>query len=154
MTMKNRTLIVVFSIAAVAATGCAGFERQSSLTGPSAAGNNSMLGNWTSSSLIPTPSSCTNFKWNVTEQTATSAKGTFTATCAGELQLTGTAQGAFTTPVTIVWTAQGNATAPGLTSCAILLTGAAEIGTDSIRVPYSGDTCLGPVSGIETLKKR
>jgi hypothetical protein len=153
MNMKNRTLIVVLSIAAAAA-GCTSFERQSSLTGPSAAGNNSMLGNWTSSSLIPSASSCTNFKWNVTEQTTTSAKGTFSATCAGELQLTGTAQGAFTTPVAIAWTAQGNATAPGLTSCAISLTGTAEMGTDSIRVPYSGDTCLGKVSGIETLKKR
>jgi hypothetical protein len=154
MNMKNRALVVMFAIAAAAASGCTSFERQSSIAGPTAAGNNSMLGSWTSATVVPTPSSCTDFKWNVTEQTATSAKGSFTASCAGDLKLTGTAQGAFTTPVSIAWTAQGNATAPGLTSCAITLSGTAQAGTDSISVPYSGDTCLGKVSGIETLKKR
>jgi hypothetical protein len=112
------------------------------------------LGTWTSSSLIPTPSTCTDFQWKVSEQTGTSAKGSFTATCPGDLKLTGTAQGAFTSPIAISWSAQGNATAPGLTSCAITLTGTATAGTDSISIPYAGDTCLGKVSGIETLKKR
>ena len=152
--MKNRILFAVFSMAAVAASACTGFERQSGVTGPSAAGNNSMLGTWTSSSIIPAPSTCTDFKWTVSEQTAISAKGAFSATCAGELKLTGTAQGGFTTPTSIAWSAQGNATAPGLTSCAISLKGTATLGTDSIRVPYEGDTCLGKVSGIESLKKR
>ena len=113
-----------------------------------------MLGTWTSAQLIPTPSTCTAFEWTVSEQTATSAKGAFTATCAGDLRLTGIAQGAFTSPTAIAWSAQGNATAPGLTSCAITLTGTASAGTDSISIPYSGDTCLGKVSGIETMKKR
>ena len=54
----------------------------------------------------------------------------------------------------IAWTADGNATAPGLTSCAIKLTGTATLGTDSILVPYKGTTCLGAVEGIETLRKR
>lgn len=152
--MKNCTLLVVLSISAAAAAGCTGFERQSSLTAPTAAGNNSLLGNWTSATIIPTPSTCTEFQWNVSEQTATSAKGSFSATCPGDLKLTGTAQGAFTSPTAISWSAQGNATAPGLTSCPITLTGTAAVGTDSISVPYSGDTCLGKVSGIETLKKR
>jgi hypothetical protein len=151
--MKNRILLVVFSIAAAAAAGCTGFERQSSLTSPTAAGNNALLGSWTSTSLIPTPSTCTNFVWTVTEQTATSAKGSFSATCPGDLKLTGTAQGGFTSPSEIAWSAQGNATAPGLTSCTITLTGTATLGTDSISVPYEGDTCLGHVKGIETLKK-
>ena len=150
--MTNRTLLAV-SLAASLAAGCAGFERKSSLTEPSIAGNNSLLGNWTSSTLIPTPSTCTDFKWNVSEQTATAAKGTFSATCPGDLKFTGTAQGALMTASNLSWSASGNATAPGLTSCAITLSGTATIGTDSISVPYSGDTCLGKVSGIETLKK-
>jgi hypothetical protein len=151
--MKNRSLLVVISIAAAAA-GCAGFEHPGSLSSPSIAGNNSLLGNWTSSSLIPNPSTCTDFVWNVTEQTAMSAKGTFSATCPGGLKVTGTAQGTFTSPVSIAWSGQGNATAEGLTSCAVSLTGTANIGTDSIMVPYTGDTCLGKVSGTETLKKK
>lgn len=152
--MKNRILLVVLSIAAAAAAGCTSFERRSSLTGPTAAGNTSLIGSWTSATLIPTPSTCTDFVWNVSEQTGTSAKGSFSATFPGDLKLTGTAQGAFTNPTSISWSAQGNATAPGLTSCAITLTGTAALGTDSISVPYSGDTCLGKVSGIETLRKR
>jgi hypothetical protein len=150
--MKNRLALIVFVVTAVAA-GCTSVEHQSSVTSPSAGGISSLLGSWTSSSLIPTPSTCTDFKWNVSEQTATSAKGSFTATCANDLKLAGTAQGSFTSTAAIAWSADGNATAPGLTSCAVKLTGTATIGTDSIIVPYQGTTCLGPVSGIETLKK-
>ncbi len=151
--MRNRFLVIVLSLAAAAASGCAGFEHKSSLSEPSVAGNNSLLGSWTSSQLIPTPSTCTDFKWTVTEQTATSAKGSFSATCPGDLKYTGTAQGVLMSPTSISWSADANATGPGLTSCALKLTGTATIGTDSISIPYSGDTCLGKVSGIETLKK-
>jgi hypothetical protein len=152
--MRNRILLVMFSIVGAVTAACTGFEHQNSLTAPGIAGNNSLLGNWTSSTIIPAPNTCTDFVWKVTEQNATSAKGSFSATCPGDLKVTGTAQGAFTSPVTIGWNAQGTATAPGLTSCAVTLTGTANLGTDSISVPYTGDTCLGKVSGTETLKKR
>jgi hypothetical protein len=151
--MTKRLMMAAVCIAASVATGCAGFEHRSSSTEPSASGNNSLLGNWTSSTLIPTPSTCTDFKWNVSEQTATTAKGSFSASCAGDLKFTGTAQGVLSSPTAINWSAAGNATGPGLTSCAITLTGSATLGTDSISVPYAGDTCLGKVNGIETLKK-
>ncbi|MEO8077664.1 MAG: hypothetical protein ABI818_15150 [Acidobacteriota bacterium] len=153
--MKNPILLALFSIAVAAAGACTSFEHTSSLTSPTAGGNNALMGSWaSSSSLIPTPSTCTNFVWNVTEQTATSARGSFSATCPGDLKLTGTAQGGFTSGSSIAWSGEGNATAPGLTSCAIKLTGTATLGTDSIVVPYDGTTCLGHVSGIETLRKR
>ena len=152
--MKNRILVAMLSLAALTATGCIGVEHTSSLTAPSAAGNGAFLGNWTSSSLIPSPSACTDMKWNVTEQTASSAKGNFSATCAGDLKLSGTAEGTLTSPISLTWKASGNATGPGLTSCAITLTGTAELKVDTISVPYSGDTCLGKVSGIESLKKK
>lgn len=151
--MKNRILAAALSVAAISA-GCIGFERNSSLTEPTAAGNGTLLGSWSSSNLIPAPSSCTDFKWNVTEQTAATAKGSFSASCANDLKVTGTAQGEFTTAGTIAWSGQANATAPGLTSCAVTLSGTAELMVDSIRIPYSGDTCLGKVSGVETLSKR
>ena len=151
--MRNRILVIVLSLASAAASACAGFEHKSSLTEPTAAGNNSLLGSWTSSQLIPTPSTCTDFKWTVSEQTGNSAKGSFSASCPGDLKFTGTAQGVMTSPTAITWSADANATAPGLTSCALKLTGSATIGVDSIIIPYSGDTCLGKVSGIETLKK-
>ena len=64
---------------------------------------------------VPSPGICTDFKWNVTEQTDDVAKGSFSATCAGNLKLTGTAEASLSGS-TIAWSAQGNATAPGLTS--------------------------------------
>ena len=152
--MKNRILAALLSASTLVAAGCIGFERKSTLTEPSAAGNGALLGNWSSSNIIPSPESCTDFKWNVTEQTATSAKGNFSATCAGDLKLAGTAQGAFTTSATIAWSGTANATAPGLTSCSVTLSGTAELQVDSIRIPYTGDTCLGKVSGVEVLQKR
>ena len=151
--MRNRLLVIVVSLAAAAASACAGFEHKSSLTDPTAAGNNSLLGNWTSSQLIPTPSTCTDFKWTVSEQTGNSARGSFSASCPGDLKFTGTAQGIMTNPTAITWSADANATAPCLTSCSLILTGSATIGVHSIIIPYSGDTCVGKVSGIETLKK-
>jgi hypothetical protein len=141
------------ALAAVSLAGCFGFEHTSTLTGPSASGVNALMGSWTSASVVPSPSSCTDFKWNVTEQTETTAKGSLSAPCANDLKVAGTAEGTLSGS-TIAWNAAGNATAPSLSSCAITLAGTAEIGTDSIRVPYSGDTCLGKVSGVEVLKRR
>lgn len=151
--MKNIFQIVVVS-AAVMAAGCVGFDRKSDLSGPSATGSGALMGNWSSTNIIPSPGSCTNFKWNATEQTATSAKGSFSALCGGDLQVSGNAEGTLNvTAGTANWKANGTATAPGLTSCAISLTGTAELGVDSIRIPYSGTTCLGSVSGVEVLKR-
>jgi hypothetical protein len=151
--MKYRILITVLSSALIA-SGCIGFERQSGTpTGPNAAGNGSLLGSWTSSNIIPSPTSCTDFKWNVSEQTQVSAKGSFSASCAGDLKVAGTAQGQFTQTGTIAWSGEANATAPGLTSCRVTLSGTAELGVDSIRIPYEGDTCLGRVSGVEVLRR-
>lgn len=149
--MKKSFLAIVLAGSTVAS--CTSLEHKSSLTEPSAAGSNSLLGNWTSSTLIPTPSTCTDFKWNVTEQTAASAKGSFSASCPGDLKFTGTAEGSLKTPTQIEWSAKANAAGPGLPSCAMALTGTASMGTDSIIIPYAGDTCLGKVQGIETLKK-
>jgi len=150
--LKKLSLIATVCAIAAAASGCLEFEHTSSLA-PTANGLGALAGSWTSSSLIPSPSSCTDFVWNVDQQTRTSASGSFTATCASVLKLKGNAAGVLSGSV-ITWTARGNATAPGLSSCDISLTGTAELTTTSIRVPYSGDTCLGGVSGVENLQRR
>ncbi len=138
-------------VLAVAASGCASFEHTS--TSPSATGVAALMGTWASvSSAVPSPSSCSDFKWNATEQTATSAKGAFSATCAGILKVAGTAQ-AVLGGAGFVWSAEGDATTAGI-ACRITLTGTAELGENSIRVPYSGDTCAGKVSGVEILNRK
>lgn len=135
----------------VTSSACIGYERKSTL-GPSATGIAALLGNWTSSNLIPSASACTDFKWNVTQQTGNTASGTFSATCTGDLKVNGTANGTLSGS-TVTWNAQATASVPALPACPITLTGTAELGVDSIRVPYSGDTCLGKVSGVEVLRK-
>jgi hypothetical protein len=150
--MKNAIQLALCIAVAAASTACFGFERKSSVTGPSGSGVSTLLGNWSSSNIIPSPSSCSDFKWNVTEQTGNTAKGTFSATCANDLKLSGSAEGTLTGS-TVAWSAQGTGTAPGLPSCEIKLTGTAEIQVDSVRVPYSGTTCLGAVSGTEVLRR-
>jgi hypothetical protein len=148
--MKHAFLVVV---CVVACSGCIGYERKSTL-GPSATGASALLGNWTSSNLVPSSSSCTDFKWNVTQQTGNTASGTFSATCANDLKISGTADGVLSGS-TVTWNARATASVANLpAACAITLSGTAELGVDSIRVPYSGDTCLGKVSGVEILRKQ
>ena len=156
-TMKKILSLSVCGVVALAAAGCLGFERKSTVTAPTTTGMGAlagMMGSWTSATVIPNPANCTDFKWNVTEQTTNSARGAFSATCANDLKLTGTAQGTLSGSV-VNWSAEGTANAAaGLVSCRFSLTGTAELGVDPIRVPYSGDTCLGRVSGVEILRKQ
>jgi hypothetical protein len=151
--MKNYIFVSALALC-LGAAGCAGFEHTSTTTSPTAAGVSALMGTWASaSSAIPPVASCSDFKWTPTEQTATSAKGSFSASCAGDLKVAGTAQGTLSGTV-INWTATGVSQAPGVPLCAITLTGTAELGANSIRIPYSGDTCLGKVSGVEILNKK
>jgi hypothetical protein len=151
--MKTILLRVCCAVAvAASASGCIGYERTSTL-GPSSTGTAALVGNWMSSSAIVSPGSCSDFRWNVTQQTGTSASGTFSATCPGDVRVSGTASGTLA-GANITWTAQGTASVANVASCPISLTGTAELGVDSIRVPYSGDTCLGPVNGVEVLRRR
>ncbi len=144
---KNITHLVL--AATIVSAGCIGYERKSTL-GPS--GTSGLLGSWISSTAVPSATSCADFKWDVTQQTGNMVSGTFSATCAGDLRVAGTANGTLSGS-TVTWNAQATASVPNLPSCPISLSGTAELGTDSIRVPYSGDTCLGRVSGVEVLRK-
>ena len=151
--MKKGLSLSVCAIAAVMTAACFGFERKSTVTAPTTSGMAALMGNWTSSTVVPSPASCTDFKWNVTEQTSTSARGAFSATCASEIRLSGTAEGTLSGSI-VNWKAQGAANAAGVVSCPFSLSGTAELGVDSIRVPYSGDTCAGHVTGVEILRKQ
>ena len=80
--MKNRTFLVVLSIAASAAAGCTGFERESSLTSPTAAGNNSMLGTWTSAQLDhPDAEHLHRLRVDRVRTDGDDRRGAFSATC-------------------------------------------------------------------------
>lgn len=146
----KRTALALAAVASLATAGC--FEYGRKTTGPST-GLSELAGTWGSGDLGAIANSCGNFRWNVTEYTGTTAAGSFGATCAGNLNVEGTARGELVGAV-INWSAAGIASAPSLPSCAISLNGTATLKGDTIEVPYSGNTCLGPVSGTEILRRR
>jgi hypothetical protein len=146
-----RNALGAFCIVCLVASGACSQE-SAGTPAPSATGAAALLGNWTSANLVQGTDACTDFKWNVTQRSGNTAGGTFSATCKGDIKVSGTAVGTLSGSA-LTWNANGTASVPGLPSCAVTLTGTAELGVDSIRVPYSGDTCLGKVSGVEVLKK-
>lgn len=83
---------------------------------------------------LPTASDCTEIEWTVTQQHGSTYTGEFSATCAAGVQLDGTA------------------TLPGAASCAFTLTGTVRLKDEATRVDYSGNTCLGSISGTELLE--
>jgi hypothetical protein len=114
----------------------------------------SITGIWTSDNLPTVPSSCGSFQYEIQSQTATSISGTFMAVCEGGLTASASANGSLNgTAVTI--TVNGVASLGGSLSCPFTLTsdGTIEDGGNTLRLPYSGTTCLGPVKGTEVLHR-
>jgi hypothetical protein len=161
-----------FSIVLVAllvSAACA-FDRSSSSqspTAPSGAASGAtstgaspaLLGTWATAAApvaAITPSTCANLQWTVTTQTATQLAGTFSAQCAGGIVLSGQASGQLGNSQTIPIVVQGTGSMPGVASCAFAIAGTGSIIEDgnALHVVYSGSTCLGPVSGAETFRKK
>lgn len=153
MFRPSRAVAVLLALASAA---CFSFTRESTRSSPSATTSSLLGGLWQSSQFLGGGSpaeSCTNFRWQVTEFSGTTGSGTFSATCLGGLlSISGSARGTIT-GTSVNWTATATATAPGIAACPISLQGTAELSNGEIRIPYSGTTCLGPVSGIEVLRR-
>jgi hypothetical protein len=114
----------------------------------------SYLGTWVGPAVtsFPTAQSCGNLQWKITSQTGAQISGDFQAACSGGLTLVGTLA-ATHGETTIPWAASGTATQGSMT-CTFNMTGTGTFqGTSNILVNYAGTTCLGPVSGSETIKR-
>ena len=119
-------------------------------------GGGPLVGVWTSQNVtIPNLTSCGNFQWAITSQTATTVEGTFSADCADFLTITGSGSGQLTSSTTVAITVTGAASMPGLPPCNFALsgTGTIEDNESTLRIPYTGTTCVGPVHGTEVLHK-
>ncbi len=153
--MKRCVSLAALAVIAVVSAGCFDFSRNAtSILGPTGSelAVTTLAGTYRSISSIPTADSCTNFAWTVTEKTANSAKGNFSASCQNNtLQVAGTAQGT-QTGNNIAFLVNATAVSAGV-SCAISLTGTAVVETNQVRVPYTGSSCFGNVSGTEILKR-
>jgi hypothetical protein len=154
-----RKLLVVTLSALLSSAGCYSFSHESSRTSPSTTAAQALGGVWATAQSLPgtgpggTAQSCTNFSWRVTDFAGNSGSGTFTATCMGMLTITGTAQG-LVSGTSLNWSAAGTATGSGAPAgCSVSLAGSSQLSDAQIRIPYTGTTCLGSVSGTEILGK-
>src|SRR6185295_11648060 len=91
---------------------------------------------------------------NVTGQTPSSMSGTFSATCPGDVIVTGQASGQLGNPAAIPITVTGTAVL-GNDVCPFALsgTGALDSAGTTLTIPYTGTTCLGPVTGTQVLRR-
>jgi hypothetical protein len=165
---RTRTLLAMLAAASIFSGACSVESRSELLlptepgpsvtppaptpSGPTPTGT--LGGIWISDGItVPAPGSCNNFQWQVTSSTATSLSGNFSATCGGNITVTGTASGRVEgnlVPISVA----GTATYAGAISCDFSLTGTGTIiDNDTITIPYSGTTCLGPVDGTQTLHR-
>jgi hypothetical protein len=149
--MIRQCLALTLAAAVVASSAC--FNFTSTVTSPSGtATGSSLAGAWSSLPSSPSATSCTDFHWAVTQTSGNTASGTFSAICFGNAPVNGSASGSLANSV-LTWTAAATATVPGFTTCSVSLSGTATLQGDTIVVPYSGTSCLGPLSGTQTLKK-
>ena len=165
---RTRTLLAMLAVASIFSGACSVESRSELLLptepGPSVtppaptpsapAPTGTLGGIWISDGItVPAPGSCNNFQWQVTSSTATSLSGNFSATCGGNITVTGTASGRVEgnlVPISVA----GTATYAGAISCDFSLTGTGTIiDNDTITIPYSGTTCQGPVDGTQTLHR-
>lgn len=121
---------------------------------PAAPPTGSVGGTWVSALPgSPTSGSCSNFQWQVTSTTSSSMAGNFSATCAGNISIVGTASGRLEGNLVPLAVA-GTATYAGAISCEFTLSGTGVIeNNDTLTIPYSGTICGTAVSGTETLRR-
>ena len=154
---RSLSFVTGLAAAAILATGCVEHsntvDMPGSTTSPSGTSTGpSLIGLYTTATQSA-GSTCQNFQFQITSQTANSIGGTFAATCAG-YPINGNASGTMNgNNVTI--NVSGAGSVSGVAVCPFQLTSNATIqdNGNTIVLPYTGTTCLGPISGTQTLHR-
>jgi hypothetical protein len=126
----------------------------SSSTGSTTSPASAFAGAWGSSAIAGLPlGNCSDVKWLITTQTASSVSGTVTASCASGVNVAANLTGTMQNDSVMNLVATGTLTAMGL-PCQFNLngTGTRQAG-DTMKVDYNGSYCFGTISGSETLRK-
>ena len=158
--MKSRVAAACL-LACVVSAGCdlpflGGKDKDgtSNPTGPSGPSSlDAFAGTWSSISASNPATGCGNLKYTVTPTTTSAATVTFSATCAGNIAVTGSGSGTLSGD-TISWSASGLVSQGGVNCPFTFTNGKATLGADgNVTVNYSGTVCGIPVSGTEVVKK-
>jgi hypothetical protein len=146
---------------AAGSTSTGGTSNGGTSTGGSTTGGNSssspasaFAGAWGSPSIAGLPlGNCSDVKWLITTQTASSVAGTVNATCASGVTVAANLTGTMQSDSVIGLVTSGTMTAMGL-PCQFNLTGTGtRQADDTMRVNYNGSYCLGTLAGTETLRR-
>ena len=171
--MKTFTLLSLVLVSTLS-TGCAFENKLTGPTSPSGTGDaagsastgassstgsttspvSAFAGAWGSSTIGGLPlGNCSDVKWLITTQTASSVSGTVTAACASGVNVAAGLTGTMQSDSVMNLVATGTLTAMGL-PCQFSLngTGTRQAG-DTMKVDYNGSYCFGTISGSETLRK-
>jgi len=148
----KRIVFAAVALAAFFSAGC--WDFLTTKTSPTTTTTTTLsTGDWSSvSSATTLTNTCTDFHWNITSVTGADTSGTFSAKCMGTLQVNGTAHGV-TSGSNVTWAAETTGTTSSGSVCAAELTGTATFDGTQLRIPFTGTTCLGAVSGTEVLRK-
>src|SRR6476646_8546661 len=161
--MKSRTAVLIVLVAIMGA-GCdlltnknkdTSSDSSRTPTSPSTptVPLDAFAGTWTSVSASTPATGCGNVKYTVTPTTASSANVSFTATCAGNIGVTGSGAGTLSGSA-ITWSATGLVGQGGVNCPFTFPSNKSTLGADNqIVVSYAGTVCGIPVSGSETVKK-
>ena len=159
--MKLRAATAVFILACALTTGCELLTKKDATpTSPTpttpttpAVAIEAFAGTWTSITPSTPPAGCGNLKYTITPTSATAANVSFTATCAGNITVTGSGNGTLSGSV-VTWTA-GGLVGQGGVNCPFTFTNnkATLESNGQVVVNYTGTVCGIPVSGTETVKK-
>lgn len=170
MTTRIHSISSLWLVALVAMGGCE-FKRNSSLTAPTvpSANSNALAGVWVSDdgggthaspnavdarpTAVPPLNGCGEMRWEATTHTGNTSTGRFNVTCSGPIALTGTATGVMLSATTVQMNVVGAGTIPNFGACAFSMSGTGTLSGDFMQIPYTGTTCLGPVSGNERLRR-
>lgn len=110
-------------------------------------------GTWTSTTASTPATGCGNVHYTVTPLSSSSANVTFSGTCGGTIDVTGTGTGSLSGG-SLDWSAQGLVSQGGVNCPFTFANGTATPDSGgNIAVVYSGTVCGIPVSGTETVKK-
>ena len=162
--MMKHLVAIVLLVAAAGTAACTGFQSGRSATSPTAAAplaagstSGTLVARWVEPTAfaVPSASSCTNFQWEITSQSETAVAGTLSATCDGGIAISASATGMLLTPTTVAVTTTGVALVSGVPACTFSLSGTGTItdNNNTLTIPYTGTTCVGPVHGTQTLRR-
>jgi hypothetical protein len=154
--MRHAFSVLVLALACSAAAACDLFKKDTEPGTPTTptpgVGLDVFAGSWSSATASTPSTGCGGLKYIVTPVNTSTANVTFSATCAGSIQVSGTGSGAVSGS-SLVWNAQGLVSQGGVNCPFTFTNGQAVQDTGGIKVTYSGTVCGIPVSGTEIVKK-